>query len=57
MYQNCNYWYENLLSGTDVMNYDHNCLRFLTIVGEKMAFFSKTIVMVIFFAKFFSENI
>jgi hypothetical protein len=26
--------------------YDHNFLRFLTIFGEKMAFFSKTNVMI-----------
>jgi hypothetical protein len=28
--------------------YDHNFLRFLTISGEKMAFFSKTNVMIKF---------
>jgi hypothetical protein len=51
--------------------YDHNFLRFLTIFGEKVAFFSKTNVMINilhklalfwvknanFFAEFFGENI
>jgi hypothetical protein len=51
--------------------YDHNFLRFLPIFGEKMAFFSKTNVMIKilhnsalflvknakFFAEFFGENI
>jgi hypothetical protein len=51
--------------------YDHNFLQFLTIFGEKLAFFSKTNVMIIFlkklalfsvknanfFAEFFGENI
>jgi hypothetical protein len=31
--------------------YDHNFLRFLPIFGEKMAFFSKTDVMITIFAK------
>jgi hypothetical protein len=44
--------------------YDHNFLRFLTIFGEKMAFFSKTNVLIkilhnlaLFFAEFIGENI
>jgi hypothetical protein len=51
------------ISVTRVRCYDHNFLRFLPIFGEKMAFFSKTDVMINFFAKnanifakFFGEN-
>jgi hypothetical protein len=35
--------------------YDHSFLRFLPIFGEKMAFFYKTNVMIIFFAKTISS--
>jgi hypothetical protein len=57
--------------GTKGRCYDHNFLRFLTIFGKKLPFFSKTNVLIKllhnltlfwvknanFFAEFFGENI
>jgi hypothetical protein len=40
-------WRSEIVPGVDI-TYDHNFLRFSTIFGEKMAFFSETNAMIKF---------